>query len=341
VKLLVTGASGFVGSHAVAALLSHGHRVRALVRDARKLESVLAVRGIELDDYALGDIADADSVRGALRGCDAVIHAAATPYGVDGNFAASVRGARNVLGIASELGLDPIVHVSSIAVLLPPARERIAVDDPIRGFGGAYARAKAEAERFARELQARGAPLVVIYPAGVFGPGDPGPGESSKGLRDGLRFGWPITAGGVSIVDVRDLAEIAAAAAEPGLGPRRFMAGGRFASWSELADHCDAITGRRTPRYPLPAALLRGGARVLDAARRIVHFDYAITRESAEIMTRCVPCDSSATLAALGVQFRPTAETLADTIRSLYESGRLDAKLAGKLAAERASASAA
>ncbi len=336
-KVLVTGGTGFVGSHAIAALLRSGHRVRVLVRDPSKIQRVLEVRGIEVDDYAVGDMADAQAVRTALVGCDAALHAAATLYGGNEIYAANVQGARNVLGIGCELKLDPIVFLSTVVAMFPPAGQRFAVDDPVRGLDTTYGRSKVEAEHFARELQARGAPVVTIYPAGIFGPDDPGPGESTKGLRDGIRFGWPITAGGVSIVDVRDLAEIIAAALESGRGPRRFMAGGHFASWSELADLCDSLTGRRVLRLPMPAPLMRGIARLLDAAKVIVPFDYPITREAAEMMTRLVPCDSRATVEQLGVSFRSTEETFRDTIWCLYEAGEISAKIAGRIANGRAS----
>ena len=337
VKVLVTGGTGFVGSHAVAALLRSGHRVRLLVRDPSKIQRVLEARGVKVDDYAVGDMADAHAVRTALMGCDAVLHAAATMYGGEEVYSANVQGSHNVLGIGCELGLDPILFISTVAAMFPPAGERFAVDDPIRGLKTTYGRSKVEGERFARDLQARGVPLVTIYPAGVFGPDDPSLGEPNKGLRDGIRFGWPITAGGVSIVDVRDCAKVIAAAVEPGRGPRRFMVGGHFVSGSELADHCDVLTGRRALRLPMPASLLRGIGRLLDAAKQIVPFDYPLTHEAAEMMTRFVPCDSRATVEQLGVSFRPTAETLRDTIRWLYETGEISAKIAGQIANDSAS----
>jgi len=337
VKVLVTGGTGFVGSHAVAALKRSGHRVRLLVRDPGKIQRVFRNRGIEVDDYAVGDMVDAQAIRSALVGCDAVVHAAATFYGGQEIYAANVQGARNVLGIACELEIDPILFLSTVVSMFPPAGERFTVDDPIRGLETTYGRSKVECERFARELQARGAPIVAIYPAGVFGPDDPGPGETTKGLRDGLRFGWPVTVGGISIIDVRDLADIIAAALEPGRGPRRFMAGGHFASWPEFADLCDTLTGRRALRLSIPAPLMRGIGRLLDTAKRIVPFDYPITHEATEMMTRLVPCDSRATVEQLGVQFRPTSETLRDTIQCLYEAGEISAKTAGRIANNRTS----
>jgi len=332
VKVLVTGGTGFVGSHAVAALLRAGHEVRLLIRNPRKIRHALEPRGIRIDDHVIGDMTDAEVVRKALTGCDAALHAAATLYGGNEILVANLQGARNVLGIASEIGLDPILFTSTVGAMFPPAGERFTVDDPIRGLSTTYGRSKTESERFARELQARGAPIVCIYPAAVFGPDDPGPGESTKGLRDAIRFGWPIVAGGMSIVDVRDLAEIIAASLEAGRGPRRYMAGGHFTSWSELADLCDSLMGRRALRIAIPAATLRGLGRLLDAAKRIVPFDYPITHEAAQMMTRFVPCDSRATVEQLGIAFRPTANTLEDTIRCLYETGAISARAAGRIA---------
>jgi nucleoside-diphosphate-sugar epimerase len=334
VKVMVTGGTGFVGSHAVAALFRSGHRVRLLVRDPSKIQRVFEARGIEVDDYTVGDMAEAEAVRTALKGCDAAVHAAATFYGGHDVYASNVQGARNVLGIGHELGLDPILFLSTIGSMFPPVGEQFTIDDRVHGLETTYGRSKVESERFARELQAQSAPVVTIYPAGVFGPDDPGPGETTKGLRDGIRFGWPITIGGVSIIDVRDLAEIIAAALEPGRGPRRFMAGGHFVNWSEFADLCDTLTGRHRPRLPIPATLLLGIGRLLDAAKRIVPINYPITHEAVEMMTRLVPCDSRATVEQLGVSFRPTAETLFDTIRCLYEAGEISAKVAGRVADE-------
>jgi nucleoside-diphosphate-sugar epimerase len=332
VKVLVTGGTGFVGSHAVAALLRGGHRVRLLVRDPGKIQRVFEARGIQIDDYAVGNMTDAQAVRSALMGCDAVLHAAATLFGDDRICTANVQGARNVLGIGCELGLDPILYTSTVAAIFPPKGEHFAVDDPVRGLETSYGRSKTESERFARELQERGAPVVPIYPAAVFGPDDPGPGEPTRGLRDGIRFGWPMTTSGISIIDVRDLAEVMAAAVEPGRGPRRFMAGGHFMSWPEFANLCDTLTNRRTLRVAIPAPLLRGIGRLFDAAKKIVPINYPLTHEAAVFVTRFAPCDNRATLDQLGVQFRPTAETLEDTIRWLYQTGEISEKTAGRIA---------
>lgn len=331
-KVFVTGSTGFVGSHAVEALLAAGHRVRLLVRDADKAKRILGARGVDLDDVVFGDMTDAGVIRDALSGCDAVLHAAAELYGGDEVLDANVQGVRNTVGIAAELGLDPILHVSTVMVMYPPPGDVIRVDDPIVNIETTYGRSKAEGERFSRGLQAEGLPVVTIYPAGVFGPEDPGMGETSKAIRDGLRIGWPMTTSGVSVIDVRDLAATMAAAMEPGHGPRRFMVGGHFVTWPEFADICDGLTGRRARRVPMPPPLLRGAGLVLDWVKKIVPFEYPLTYEAALMMTGFVPCDSERTLEELGVHFRPTSETFADAIRWLHREGHLDAKVAGRLA---------
>jgi nucleoside-diphosphate-sugar epimerase len=165
----------------------------------------------------------------------------------------------------------------------------------------------------------------------VFGPDDPGPGESMKGLRDAIRFGWPITNSSISIVDVRDVAMVVAASLEPGRGPRRFMTAGHFVGWSEFADICDELTGRRIRRVPVSPRLLRGAGWLLDLARKFVPFEYPLTHEAALMMTQLVPCDSRATEEQLGVRFRSTEQTLADGIRWLYAAGEISSGIAGKL----------
>ncbi len=332
-KVLLTGATGFLGSHIAEALCAAGHQLRVLVRSPEKAKRVLGPRVPDFEP-AVGDMADAAAVERALEGCDAVVHAAALIYGGEQVLQANVAGVRHVVAGAHERGLDPIVYISTIAAMYPAPGPVLTVEDPVTSLHTTYGRSKAEGERMARELQDRGAPLVSVYPAGVYGPEDPGPGETLKGLRDALRFGWPITSGGVSIVDVRDVAQVVVSALEPGRGPRRFMAAGHFLGWDEQADLCQALTGVRARRFPAPPRLLRALGRSLDALKKVVHFEYPLTYEAALLMTGMTPCDSSATREQLGVDFRPTRETFADTIRWLHRAGQLDARHVGSLADE-------
>jgi len=281
----------------------------------------------------VGDIVDADAVRRVLTGCDAVLQAAASVFGDEAAMRANVTGARNVLGTAIELGLDPIVYVSSVAVLFPPPGPLITADGPVAARDTAYGVSKATCELHARELQERGAPLVILYPAAVGGPQDPGPTEGTKGLRDRLRYGWLRTTGGLSWVDVRDIAQMIVACMEPGRGPRRFLAGGHFVPWMQEADICEELTGNRVRRIPAPPPLVHAMGRLVDFIKWLrPSFDYPLTSEAARFVVSGMAGDSSPATRELGIEFRPSEETLRDQIRSMYESGQLEAHYAGKLA---------
>jgi nucleoside-diphosphate-sugar epimerase len=333
--VLVTGGTGFIGSHTVEALLRAGHTVRLLARDRGKVERVLGVRGVSVENVVLGDMTNAETVHDALRDCEAVVHAAAAVEieRLTDSSAQNMAGSRNVIGCAVEMGLDPIIVLSSVATMFPPRGPIITVDDPIANLDTAYGRSKAESERYARELQAREAPIVSVYPSGVYGPDDPGLGPSLKGLRDRIRFGWLKTTGGVGIVDVRDVASIIVAALEPGRGPRRYLAGGHFLPWMEEADLCEELTGRKVARYPGPPALVRAAGRTVDFIKRVFpSFDYPLTHEASIFVTRFVPCDSSKTVQELDVEFRPARETHYDSIVWMLRAGMLDPKYAPRIA---------
>ena len=332
-KVAVTGSTGFLGSHIAEALKRSGHDLVLLVRSREKAERVLTPRGVWPAETVVGDIADSGSIRELLSECDAAVHAAAALYGDEKVLAANVAGVRNMLDIGTELGLDPNLYISTIAAMFPSPGDVITVDDPIVHPKTTYGRSKAEGERIARELQGGGHPVVTIYPGGILGPGDPGPTEGTKGIRDRLRFGWPVTSGGLPFVDVRDVAAIVSAACVPGRGPKRYMAAGEFTPWMEEADICEELTGRKVRRVPAPPALLYAAGRTVDFIKRLVpSFDYPLTTEAAEFITQMVPCDSSATLAELDFEYRPVRETLRDTIVWLHKAGEIEAKHAGRLA---------
>jgi dihydroflavonol-4-reductase len=126
-RVLVTGGTGYVGSHTVAALVERGHQVRLLVRARQRVAAAVAPLGLlpaDLDTI-VGDVTDAAVVEQAVRGCQAVVHAGSV-YSLDSRDAGrirqvNVRGTDLVLGAAQRAGLDPIVYVSSIVALLPQA----------------------------------------------------------------------------------------------------------------------------------------------------------------------------------------------------------------------------
>ncbi len=138
---------------------------------------------------------------------------------------------------------------------------------------------------------------------------------------------------GYLLVDVRDVAAVIAATLVPGLGPRRYLAGHHYIPWPELCDIVAEVTGRPVLRPPIPGPVLRwlGGAG--DVVRRVIPFDFPLSREAMETASLMVPMDDQATIDELGVAFRSPRDTLRDAYQWLYDSGRIPARLVPALAA--------
>ncbi len=339
-RILVTGATGLAGSHAAAALQRAGHELVLFVRDPRRLPRALEPLGVRGAAHAQGDVADRASVARALADCDAVVHAAAI-FTLDLRRAAevertNVEGARHVLELAAERGLDPVIHLSSLSALLPAQGAALRDDAPLQAPRDMYARSKAAGEAIARGLQQRGAPIAIFHPGSLWGPCDPTLGDGVRTVLGFIRRGlWPRTPGGLPFLDVRDLAAGIGAALAPGRGPRRYLAGGHLLSIGDLAELCRRITGRRMWSAPVPGAWMRAAGRAGDLLRHL-GIPTGITYESMCTLTRAVPCENARFEKELGVALRPPEETLRDALRWLHETGELSAAHAGRLAAEAA-----
>ncbi len=337
-RVTVTGASGFVGSYAVAALREAGHEVRLLVRSPERALAVLARRGVAPADVELveGDMVDADAAARAAEGCEATIHAAAaigmTGHGTGSILDVNTTGARTVVEAALAAGHDPIVHVSSVAVFVPPRDPVIRPDSPLASPRTDYGRSKVVTETELRARQDAGDPITIVYPGGVVGVDQPHLDATLEGLVAARTQGFPRTRGGVNLVDVEDLADALVACLTPAAGPRRLLLGGHFLPWAELGALLDDITGVRAWRAPLPKPVIMTFAALLDGVRRVRPLSYPLTRDAAEIMTTMVATDDSATLERLGLTLTPVRDSLEDTVRWLAEAGHLPAANAGRLA---------
>jgi nucleoside-diphosphate-sugar epimerase len=341
-KVLVTGGTGFVGAHTVAALVEAGHEVRLLARRPERVATTLGALGVDLGklDVVEGDMVDAAAVGRAVAGMDAVIHAAAVVAALDRKHAeaalhTNVEGTRTVLDSAIAAGCDPVVHVSSIAALFTPDIDVLTVDLPPEvNADNPYTRSKALADDLARDRQAGGDPVVIVYPGGVVGPrvGDVC-GDAAEGFASILRLGFlALTDGGINVIDARDLAAVLVATLTPGRGARRYMAAGQLVMLPELLRIFRQTTGRRLPSTPTPASFYRVLGRLLDAIRRVIPFHTVFTAEAMELLTQPKDSDDSAVAKELDVHYRDVADTIADGLRGLYEAGHLSRKEAGALA---------
>jgi dihydroflavonol-4-reductase len=336
-KVLVTGGTGFVGSHTVKAIIDAGHDLRLLVRSPERQAPALEPLGVRDVDHVVGDATDAESVRRAMDGCDAVVHAAAV-FSYDAREAremrrVNARATEVVLGAARDAGVNRIVHVSSYVALLPPAGV-LDGDSPVGDPRGVYARSKAETERMARQLQDEGAPVVITYPGMVWGPHDPHLGEAATFARSVLRGLVPmVPPGPLPIVDVRDVAAAHAAILARGRGSRGYMLAAGTASLGEMIDLMRRVTGRRLVRATAPAPLVVGMTAAGDVLQRALPFRLPFNFGGVWVATHGGAIDASATERDLGVRFRPMDDSIADMVRWLHRTGHVTDRQAGRAAA--------
>lgn len=336
-RVLVTGGTGFVGSHTTAALLRAGHEVRLLVRKVERIAPALDPLGVTAAvDHVVGDATDPSIVAEAVDGCDAVIHAAAV-YSLDSRDYARTRrtniaAARAVLGTAVEHGCDPVIHISSTAAVLRRSGT-VTADSPLSTVHGTYIQSKVDSERYARELQAKGAPVVIVSPGGVFGPYDPHLSEQMRMLRDVLRGLYPMwSTGGYHGVDVRDIAALNVAALTPGQGPRRYLVPGHHLDGPTLFGTLRAVTGRRLPYVLVPRPVLLPLAWTTTMIQRAIPIHLPAEYEAVQLGGQRARYDTSATERDLGVTATPLTQVLTDAVRWLHQAGHITARQAGAAA---------
>ena len=324
-KVLVTGGTGFVGSHTAAALKHRGHEVRILARNPERVPVVLEPFGIDVESIQ-GDVTDPLSVASALHGCDAVVHAAAE-IGVGGaggqTTDVNVVGTRTVLTEAIAAGVDPIVYTSTITVYLPSDDAVVTPSSALAEPLSAYGASKRDAELLVRDGQERGQPITSFTLGGIYGPTSPHLDGSFQAILGALGSMMLVPPGGLGVVDVRDAAELLARAIEPGRGPRHYLAGGQYVTWAEWTEVLGEAAGVDLHGHVVSADDMIDMGRQFDAQRALGSVDVPLSEEAAIIMTNGVPTDDSATLADLGMDYRPLLDTFRDTVAYLRAGGHL------------------
>ena len=330
-RVSVTGANGFLGSHIVEELLHRGHEVTALVGadiDNHLLSGMpVEVRGFDLRDRA--------SVRSALDGAEAIIHSAACyafwkpdPREI---YRVNVDGTRHVLDAARELGVRKVVYTSSTATLSPIFRIPDDRDVPgdeegvfdIRVFRGHYKMSKAMAEIVALRAAARGLPLVITHPTTVIGAGDCRPTPSGSMIQHYINGHMKVFVEmAQNVVDVRDVALGHVLALEKGAPGERFVLGGDNLSMRELLAILADLTGIPAPRIALPLPLLSVIGRVMEwIADTITHKEPAATLEAALHARDSRYVSIEKARRDLGYAPRPARAVLADAVRFFASEG--------------------
>lgn len=335
-KVLVTGGTGFVGSHTAKALIDAGHQVRLLVRSKRKAKAVFHNLGSEVDEILVGDITDTAAVARAVAGCDAVIHSAAMVSTAEKDAEqvrkTNVDGTQSVIDCSLAAGIKKIIYVSSVSALFNPGDTVMDENTPVSTAKNPYGRSKIDCENYVRQLQSQGAPIVITYPAGVVGSHDPGLSDPHFGLKIFVgRFAFTSSTG-IQFVNVRDIANAHVAIVERVIGPDRFMLGGHYYSWTEMLEIVNRLTGRNLFYVHIPGNILRLLGRCADVVIKLTGVEFPFTGEGTSYATQWVYADSRKVEAELNLEFTCREKTVAEIIRWLYKSGHLSARQAGKLA---------
>lgn len=333
-RVMITGGTGFVGYHTAQALMAAGHTVSLLVRSVDKM---LQLYGDDCDlSYTRGDITDAEKVRRALQGCDAVIHAAAMvstkASDAEKVYNTNLNGTKMVIGAALKEGVESVIHVSSVTALYNPDAPILDGDSPPGVANNAYGRSKVASEKYVRALQKKGKQIYITYPATVIGPDDPGSTEAIVGIQGYVTAFVPLMPSGNQYVDVRDVAEAHVRLLERQPAAGNYTLGGHYLPWAELGEVLEQVTGRNLLKLPLHGGLMRLTGRFCDYLNPHVTFPLLISEEAMQYATNWVELDNSKAQEVLELEFRPVEDTMADTVRWLCQAERISGKQAGLLA---------
>ena len=327
--ILVTGGTGFIGTHLVDKLSGSGRAVRCLVR--RKIRRKIRQRSMPAGvETVYGDLSGGEGLPEALRGVDIVIHLAGVTKALEPNdyYAGNVRGTRTLLNamlVNAKAGRSiRLVHVSSLAAIGPSLDGSPVGEDARPQPLSHYGKSKLEGERLVREL-APGA--VIVRPPVVYGPGDTDVFQLLKSISKGLVLQ---IAGGerwFSAIYVKDLVEglIAASESSRAAGRSYFLAHSKPASWTQLGAVAGRIMGRNPRVLRVPVAVAHAVGYSAEVWSRITRKPGIISREKvAEAQCMSWTCDPRRAAAELGFQAATSLEEgLAETLAWYKEAGWL------------------
>jgi dihydroflavonol-4-reductase len=255
-KVFVTGATGFLGSHVARVLADQGADLRLLVRPTSNLKNLEGLKA----ETSTGDLRDAASLEKAMSGCDTVFHVAAD-YRLwvrDPNemYRSNVAGTRTLLEAARKNGVGRVVYTSSVATIGFTNDGRPADEDSpvsLADMIGHYKRSKFMAEQVALEAGRAGMHVVTVNPTTPIGEQDVKPTPTGRIVVDFLKRKFPAyVETGLNLVDVRECAHGHVAAFEKGRTGERYILGGEDLTLKQILDKLGQITGLPSPKIKLP-----------------------------------------------------------------------------------------
>ena len=323
-KVLVTGASGFVGSAIARALGRRGDEVRVLMRTTSPRTNI---EGEEFE-IAEGDMLDRHSMIEAMDGVRHVFHVAADyriwardPQEIVRN---NLEGTRVVMDAARATGVERIVYTSSVAALKP--RHGIAVDETSRHSEqtviGAYKKSKLVAERLVERMAGEGLPAVIVSPSTPIGPRDVKPTPTGRIIVQAANGGMPAFVDtGLNLVHVDDVAQGHILALDKGRIGENYILGGEDVRLREMLEVICGLANRKAPRVRLPRAPLYPLAWCSEAVARYTGKEPMLTIDALNMSKYHMFFSSKKAREELGFTARPYGEALVDAVAWFRQAG--------------------
>ena len=262
-KAYVTGATGFLGGRLVHQLLDRADEVVALVRTPAKAAG-LAQRGVHLVE---GDLSAYDVMASSMQGCDAVFHLAADyRVGISGSDCAKMReanvaGTERTLDAAVAAGVSRIVYVSTIGYFGNTHGQIMREGDSRpdgEEFLTCYDETKYHAHQLAEDRIAKGAPILIAQPGGIYGPGDHSPlGTFIEQTRKGRMKVLAFADSGFNFAHVDDIAQGLLLIHDKGNVGETYILGAELATSKELITKVAELSGHKPPRMTVPTGLIK------------------------------------------------------------------------------------
>jgi dihydroflavonol-4-reductase len=328
-KIFITGATGFIGTHLINRLVQSEHEAICLVRptsNVKKLEKL----GVTL---VLGDVTDPHSVLEGMKGCDWVMNLANIHSFWERDrslyWKVNVTGTGNVMESALRTKIKKVIHVSTVAIWGKPLTWPITEDKDVgpERFSD-YARTKYEGDLVAWELfRNKGLPLVVIYPAGVIGPGNTK--YSGQYTQNLVHERLPLLAFKESIstfVHVKDVADAIVRAAEKkdNIG-EKYIVGTHQLSIREYSELISEVSGAKLPRYTMPDWFAGTNAFLLTMFGRVTGISplWGLSIDAAKTLEQDLAADGSKAQRELGITYTPVRKAIEDEIHPPREAEHL------------------
>jgi dihydroflavonol-4-reductase len=320
VKLLVTGGTGFLGTHLVPKLLEAGHEVRLIGRTKP------AAPGLARAEFVQGDLKDREAVRRSLQGVEAVYHLAGLVSFQDKDarrmYELHVDATRELLRDVREAGVKRFILASTSGTIAVSKEERIGTEDddyPITVVGKwPYYLSKIYEEKLALEYcRKHTIPLVVLNPSLLMGPGDDRLSSTWMVVKFLNRELPAMPGGGMCFVDARDAAEAFVNALTRGELYGRHLMGVNM-SMADFFDRLERLTGVSAPRLHLPSKANVLGAKLLDRWAKLRGTKPALDPQEVEVGEHYFYVDASKAEQELGFKARDPQETLHDTVQYIF-----------------------